>query len=219
MKIYGLTVCVGFADLLAPSMFRWATGLDRWTVVTSPTDQPTLDLCAAAGVDTFQTEAFYLDRAVFNKGRAMSEAYLAREWPDWVLFIDADVIPPPDWRARVEAADPVPGCLYGATRRLASGSRYLEGEIAGFFQLFHASDRHVQRRPLLDCAWRHAGGYDSEFQFRWTQDQRIWIPDLELLHQGEPGENWWMRGNKAQMDQMLRDRQGTPGGIAQYERL
>jgi hypothetical protein len=218
MILCGLTVCVGYAELLRPSVPRWTAGLDRWTVVTAPGDQATLDLCAAAGVDTFQTDAFTLDGAVFNKGRAMSEAYTARTWPDWVVFIDADVIPPAEWRWLVEAATPVPGWLYGARRRLTSGAPYFDGEIAGFFQLFHATDPRVQRQPILDCTWRHAGGYDSEFQFRWPPECRSVIPGLELVHQGEPGQNWWAR-DPARMARMLRDRQDAPGGIAPDEHL
>ena len=175
MKLCGLTVSVGYADLLEPSVRRWATALDRWIVVTTPDDHATLELCARHGVATYLTRAFFDDQAVFNKANAMSEAYVATPWTEFWLFIDADVIPPADWRARVEAAQPMSGNLYGCTRRLEDGSVYNEGEIAGYFQLFHASDPQVQRRPLLDCSWQHAGGYDSEFQFRWMPDQRIWI--------------------------------------------
>jgi hypothetical protein len=218
VKIHGFTVSVDYADLLAPSVDRWLHGLDGWVVITTPDDQATQRLCARQGITLHRTRAFYDDGTRFNKAKAMAEAYDRFPPSDWVLLIDADVIPPDDWRARVDQAAPEPGKLYGAGRRLESGSLYREGEIAGYFQLFHASDRNVQRRPVFDCTWRHAGGYDSEFQFRWKADWRRYIPGLELVHQGEPGQNWFGRGRVAEMDAMLRRRLAA-GGVTKEERL
>lgn len=217
MRIRGITVCVDYSDLLIVSARRWLEQLDSWIVITSPDDDRTKFMCDQLKITSWDTTAFYRDGAVFNKALAMSELYGMSHWLDWWLFIDADIVPPTDWRKRVEAAQPSPGNLYGCSRRLETGGRYGDGELAGFFQLFHAHDPNAQRRPLLDCSWQHAGGYDSEFQFRWTPDRRILIPYLEVTHLGEPGRNWWRRGNTARMDEMLRDRKAA-GGIAPYER-
>lgn len=216
MRIRGLTVCVDYADLFAVGAPQWAAGLDSWIIVTTPEDEATRSVCRRLGLTVIETTAFYRDGAVFNKGLAMSEAYALSHWQDWWLFLDADLVPQPDWRTPVVAAQPVVGTLYGCPRRLETGAYYREGELAGYFQLFHTFDRNAQRHPLLDCSWVHAGGYDSEFQARW-QDRRVWIPGLEVTHLGEPGRNWWRRGNAARMDEMLRDRR-QHGGIAPYER-
>ena len=77
----------------------------------------------------------------------------------------------------------------------------------------------MQRRPVFDCTWRHAGSYDSEFQFRWKVEWRRYIPGLELMHQGEPGQNWWGRGQVGMMQAMLKARAETPGGVAPFEKL
>lgn len=216
MKLRGLTVCVDYSDLLIVGAKAWAEGLDDWIIITTPDDEATQALATYLGVTQHQTVTFYQDGAVFNKAAAMSEVYAMSHWPGWWVFIDADLVPPRDWRACVEAAEPKLGTLYGCPRRLENGQLYAEGELAGYFQLFHAYDPHAQRRPLLDCTWQHAGGYDSEFQARW-QDRRVWIPGLEVMHLGEPGRNWWRRGNAARMDEMLHDRR-RHGGIAPYER-
>ncbi len=166
------------------------------------------------------TEIFYANDAAFNKGAALSEAaancITDGRWKDWVALIDADIVPPPNWKALVEAEEPQSGNLYGARRVLENGKQFYDGEIAGFFQLFHTSDPNVQRRPLVETDWVHAGGYDSEFQFRWKDHQRIHLP-IHMTHLGEPGQNWFGRGEVDEMKTMLAARRGRM--FAPTERL
>lgn len=207
MKISGLTVCVDYADLLQNSLSRWCRGLDRLIIVTTPTDEATLDLCRRWGIPSHQTDAFYRDGAAFNKGLAISEAVEQCNWlEDWQLLFDADIVPPENWRQIVEVARPEPGFIYGAVRQLESGERFSDrSEIPGYFQLFHASDKNSQRKPLLDTTWRHAGGMDSEFHQRWPHNRKRWL-DMTLIHQGEPGMNWHGRGNYEATARMLMER-------------
>ena len=93
MKIQGFTVSVDYADLLASSVERWAGGLDDWIVITTPEDEDTQALCQVRGIKMHLTRAFYQDGAMFNKGKAMVEAYELFPPSDWVLLIDADVFP------------------------------------------------------------------------------------------------------------------------------
>lgn len=212
MKIHGMTVSVGYADLLGKGLDSWLNGLDTLTVVTDHEDIKTIDMARRAGCRVFMTDTFYDDGAVFNKGKAASQAVeMALPWMDWVLTFDADIIPPDDWRQVIEARreEIHPGYLYGATRILDTGTAYRDNELAGFFQLWHTSDPNVQRRPLYETCWRHAGGYDSEFQGRWLsamEDRRILLP-LEMEHQGYAGANWWGRGNHQDLRRMQHLRQ------------
>lgn len=219
MKISALTVSVNYADLLEKSLERWLGGCERLLVVTAAADEATQQLCRKWKVETYITEAFYRDGAAFNKGLAISEAVERCHWlEDWQLLFDADIIPPWDWRLIVEAARPQPGTIYGAVRQLESGERFSDrAEIPGYFQLFHASDRNAQRRPLLDVTWKHAGGMDSEFHQRWLPNQKRWL-DMTLIHQGEPGMNWHGRGNYEATARMLMERIRCRG-IGKDERL
>lgn len=218
MRISGLTVSVNYADLLEKSIDLWNV-CDKLLVVTTPEDAATRALCASRDVLMHQTDAFYRDGAVFNKGAAISEAVEIFDYlDDWCLLFDADMIPPRGWRGIVETSGLQPGNIYGARRVMEDGStnRSDDFELAGYFQMFHSTDANAQRKPLLDCRWTHAGGYDSELQGRWSRDRKIRLP-LTLTHQGQPGRNWFGRFNTAQMDKLIEDR-SRAGKIVAYER-
>lgn len=227
MRIHGLVVCVNYSDLLARSLSIWSRTLASLCVVTTPNDAETIRLvCATVGsqlfdelnplvrptVRLFQTDAFTRDGAAFNKGRAMQEARDALLSPlathplplDWTLFFDADVIPPSNWLDVVRAADPEPGWLLGCRRCEEDGTPIKDGEIAGYFQLFHSADPRAAEP--LDIWWAHAGNYDSRFAHRWPGNLKGFIPGLTLIHQGERGSNWCGRGNQAAMSELHAER-------------
>lgn len=217
MKITGLVVCVDYADLLERGLSRWRDGLDKLLVVTRPRDIQTQELCRAAGVGFHVTDAFNFSGSVFNKAAALSEAIEALAWEGWFLNFDADVVPPENWRERLEAEKVDRGYLHGCHRLNERGAPMRDGEMAGYFHLWHTSDERVQRRPLWDVRWRHAGGYDSEFAFRWGSDNWRWLPFL-VTHLGDCGSNWWGRGNQDAHREMMRGRMKT-GCLADCERL
>lgn len=216
MRIDAITVCVSYSDLLRKGMNNWKRGLDSLLVVTTPTDIETQQLCVAWDMPTFKTTAFYQDGAVFNKGRAIAEAYERLKPADWVLFFDSDIIPPADWREVVESAVPTVGNLYGAPRCDEKGNLINDGEMPGYFHLFHSADQNAQERPIVDDHWSHAGAYDSYFSMRWFRDERIWLP-MTVTHQGETGQNWFGRGNHELMQDM-REQRIIRGGH-QHERI
>lgn len=207
MKIHGLVVCVHYADLFRRAINRWKS-LASLTVVTSLTDADTMELCARHGAVPYSTDAFYLRGAHFNKGAAMQEARRFMPDSDWHLFFDADVIPPEDWIDIVAQCNPQAGHLYGARRRHEDGRPIADGEIAGFFQLFHSSDP-AGRQPL-DTHWTHGGNYDSRFMQRWPSTMKHFLP-LTCVHLGETGRNWAGRGNDAVM-KAIRDERKKRGG-------
>lgn len=220
MKISGMVVSVDYADYLANSLQRWIAGLDSLIVVSTARDEETLKLCQLHDCFLYQTDAFYANGAVFNKGAAISEAVAPCNWlDDWQLLFDADIIPVENWRDIVEAAGCQQGHLYGAIRRMEDGSanRSDDFELPGYFQLFHAEDENAQRVPLMDCSWSHGGGYDSEFQARWSAGNKHRLP-LTLTHQGPHGRHWWGRYRTDLMDAMYEERQRTHR-IAKCERI
>jgi hypothetical protein len=215
MKISALCVCVDYADLLRPSLARWASGLDDLLVVSSKSDMATYNLCASLGVPCHATDVFYEAGAAFNKAAAMDLALERLRRDEWLLAFDADVVPPADWKARLESLSPACGNLYGAVRTDGTGKRINDGELAGFFQLWHADDPVAQERPLFG-SWHNASAYDSEFMRRWPADRRVILP-IELEHQGPRGTNWCGRGNHQGMLAMQFER-SRRGGY-RHERL
>ena len=219
-QINAYTVCVNYADILTLSIDRWKQA-DSLIVITDTKDEATLALTEDHGVELWQTDVFYENRAFFNKGAAISECYGHRPPKNWSLFFDADVIPPENWREIIEPKDPAdgrihPGFLYGAQRHDEQGVLIQDCACAGFFQLFNVSDFNAQRRPIVDTHWSHAGNYDSEFKERWAVSQRVTLP-LHLKHIGTPMVNWCGRGNFAPMSMLLSERRKR-GGFS-HERI
>jgi hypothetical protein len=223
MKIHALTVCVDYADLLALSIDRWMATLDSLLIVTSHEDEATIELAHKHKASVYRTQAFYEDGATFNKGRAMERARKSMPWHDWILFFDADIVPPVDWREQL--GELAPGNLYGPRRRECPDVSQMErGDLpyppndcigVGFFQLFHASDAKVQADPLLETDWSHAGIYDSHFMHRWSHQERKQLP-FDVLHIGER-DNWLGRGNKTGFAELMAERERRGG--YQHERV
>jgi hypothetical protein len=211
MNIEAITVCVDYVDLLKFSIGKWLRELDRLVVVTSPRDEATIQFCRKCKSDKLichTTDLFYANGASFNKGAAMEEALSLLDGDDWILFFDSDIqLVNPNLRS-VIAEHAQMGALHGAPRfqvHNVGGFRRGEApemtsipdlEIAGYFQLFHASDPRVcdstgkLRRPLLSTHWKHAGNYDSDFQHLWDEASKRRIP-FPLLHLGEFNQNWF----------------------------
>jgi glycosyltransferase involved in cell wall biosynthesis len=218
MKIHGLVVSVNYADLLALSIERWATSLDSLTVVTTHEDKETGSLAARNGCRVFWTDAFYRNGASFNKGAAMEEARQQMPWKDWILFFDADIVPPEDWFHQVQE-NAKPGFLNGARRYQAATKDDLlkpklklisgEGPGVGYFQLFRHDDLHARSVPLLETCWPHAGVYDSAFLARWHKNERHMMP-LRLAHVGTQ-HNWFGRDNAEAYQNMQAEREKRGG--------
>lgn len=228
LTIHGLTVCVNYADFLARGIARWMSGLASLTVVTTPADAETQALAVAHGAEFFATDLFTADGAVFNKGRAMEAARLAMPWSDWILLFDSDVVPPEDWKARLDRSQPRPGALYGCHRFEAGEDVEDRGQPkcahdvpgVGFFQLFHASDPAVQvvGEPLIDTHWVHGGNYDNRFMDRWrAHGRQIRTVPFRVAHVGER-ENWFGRGNREAFEAMQAERKRR-GGQWDHERI
>lgn len=222
MIIEGLCACVDYADMLRLTLPRWSATLDRIVVITAPSDRQTPQVAADyPNAAVHVTEAFYARGASFNKGAAMEEGRRLLAWTDWVLLLDVDILPPLNWVDRFAAAAPRPGWLYGCSRYqlddvrrgIPAGSQRMPGSRwAGYFQLFHTSDPRAGRSPLLTTTWRHAGGYDSDFERLWG-DRKVHLP-IRLGHLGERGVNWCGRSERGrrQLRRLLDLRHRQPAG-------
>lgn len=228
MHITAMTVCVDYAHHLERSLERWKQIADKLLVVTAERDTATRALCESHGVATHCTDLFWANGAKFNKGRGIADAYYRNlsPVPDWMLFFDADIVPPEGCRAYIEANVKRPEWLYGCYRTNEAGLLFGDPDIAGYFHLAHISSPHMQVKPIVDTHWAHAGNYDSTFQDRWSKAERVRL-DMRVIHLGdEPGANWMGVGNKHLVDAMHRERRRrrgrwdheTPDNIQQLER-
>lgn len=214
MRIHGLTTCVNYADKLKHGIGNWLPALTSLTIVTSAQDNETNLLAEQYGANVVNTHAFWINDngvrdSMFNKSRAMMVGIEHMPWEAWILFFDADVSPQSGWLQQVEAFEPRCGNLYGAQRMLDDGTVKREGEIAGFFQMFHVNDPVVQAKPLL-TSHTNASGYDSIFQSRWPRENRIVMP-LVLRHFGPHGQHWCGIHNDAAMDALRQERKRRGG--------
>lgn len=199
-------VSVEYADMLAVTLPRaLANAFSRVTVITTITDNESQSVARRYGAAVYVTDAFYRSGAPFNKGLALAEAMAADSPDGWCAVIDADILFPaaPDWTALKR------GCLHVPPRRLLyevtpqclalmlaheemwrSLSRVDEGiEFPGYCQVWHTEDAPAQIRPRYPTHWRHAGGCDSDFAWRWPVVCRSRLP-WEVLHIGPLNKNW-----------------------------
>jgi hypothetical protein len=190
MKIDGIVTCVGqkYASILNTSLPIWADTLDSVTVVTDGNT----DIKIPNGVNVLETSLFTDYGAFFNKGAALSSAFVYVDPKDWVLHFDADIIPPPNWRKTIVPYIQI-GNLYGAVRVYSNGQLISDPGPPfpyGFFHLWNVTDRFSWVRPLWDLFWPSAGHYEVSFLERWPDKNRIGLP-LKLVHPCEPRTGWF----------------------------
>lgn len=211
MRVNILLVCIDngcYADHLEKSLPVWMKHAASVTVVTDLKDERTPIVAHKYGALLHRTNIFYEDGRLFGKYAAMEEARVkVMPYYDWILFTDADILPPDDWLEQIKKANPSIGDLYGCSRVMDSGKvTKAVGEIAGFFQLFHVDDPSVRQTPILNPAWLHCGNGDSELAFRWPPENRIHLP-IEVRHFGPDGVNWCGADKPEEMIRIRIDRQ------------
>lgn len=213
-----IIVCVDYSDYLSLTLPYNRHHFSEVMIVTSPTDTKTQELAAANNCRVHITDAFYADGAVFNKFRAMEEAFGVYGRYGWLCIMDADVLWPKhiDWvfvepykqlRLPEHIATRywmMPGVLHTPLRRMWEDvTPYVpqepywaqfplhpqQVEWAGYTQIFHATDSVLGPAPWHEINWSHAGAPDSWFQQKWEQRNKR-RPPFICLHLGQAGRNW-----------------------------
>lgn len=189
MRIDGIVTCVGrkYADILHRSLPLWVDTLDSVTIVTDSFTS----FNPPYGVEFFRTDLFTKYGAYFNKGAALSSAYVRMNAKDWVLHFDADTIPPANWRRLAEPIIEV-GHLYGCQRVYSDGKPIHDPPPFpyGFFHLWNVKDPKCWVRPLWDLFWPSAGHYEISFIERWPSIDRVRLP-FSVVHPCEPRQGWF----------------------------
>lgn len=202
-----LVVCVEFDDFLAITLPRNNRHFEQTLVITSICDIDTQRLALENACQVFITDVFYENEAVFNKGAAIEKGLDILGRDGWLCLWDADIVMP----STIEF-DKDPACLYTALRRTldnpADFSDALvwnhvpitghEDEFPGYFQLFNA--QAAGPKPWFEVNWKHAGGYDGNFQNKFSK-KNLCRPPFNVLHLGPSvdmvskfhlrvGDNW-----------------------------
>lgn len=216
-EIKGIVVCVNYDDLLAITLPRNLKHLSSCLVVTSLTDQRTVDRVKSVGCNIYQTDAFTRHGARFNKGLALEEAFDVTGRSGWIMVWDADTLLPPPLLAPMDNLQI--GTLYSARRRILINPKewsehtnwerlpiHNDRVFPGYFHLFHADDPVLVRRPWYDVTFSHAGGGDGYFQSRWTDTNKTRFP-WHVLHLGPIDTNWHGRATDRIDGQPVEDQQ------------
>ncbi len=190
MRIDAVMTCVGtlYQSFLLRSLPIWLDTLDSLTIAT---DRP-MHLGIKSNLHVHVTTAFTADGAYLNKGKALTEAYGKANPQDWALSIDADIVPPTDWRLLAEQRAR-PDSINGAYRYDENG-RHLDQRPPirpkGYFQLWHTADPTFQRNPVFEIHHPHAAHYDTAFYEQWPIRKRHDL-HFRLTHLGERSVNWF----------------------------
>lgn len=204
--VTAVLVSVEYGDLLAITLPRNRHHFARVVVVTSPDDHETIRVARACDAFVLTTRCFWDRGAWFNKGAGLEHGleFAGLGWRDgWYCVMDADILLPTGPRLEFEGRQP--GRLYVPPRRIVEPEQIdnpsaweptrTREEFAGYFQLFHASDPALNKRPWYPTDWRHAGGCDTDFWRKWPGPLRH-RPPFEVLHVGQDGANWCGRATR-----------------------
>lgn len=202
--IEALVTCVDYADYLAQTLPCLLEQVDRVVVVTTPDDDATAEVVAKHDrVELVQTDAFYRNGDLFNKGAAINEGLQRLSVNTWTLLIDADTA--------ILGGIPIPAdrqAIYGARRLRVCGpvqwehvkrlhALHLEelhsnmGPAGyfpyGFFQLYYRDEQTLGYPENLT----DASESDYAFAMRWSRRVQL---DMRVAHlempDARPGINW-----------------------------
>lgn len=200
IKPKAIIVSVDYADILAMTLPYNRDFFSEVLIVTTAEDTATMEIAKANDAKVYCTDAFYRRNAYFNKFLALEEGLDILGRDGWLLILDADIVIPqqrpmfipqqgkiytPHRRIKLEIACGIP-----EQRRWSQYKRTKANEeFAGYFQLFHASDRALGPVPWHSVQWTWAGGADTAFHNQWMPMNKV-RPPFEVLHLGAPFRNW-----------------------------
>lgn len=206
-KISAIIPCVGYGDILEITLPKNKKHFDEFIIVTDIKDLKTKQVCYDNNIKCIQTDAFYNNGAIFNKGAAMNVAYKNLQHRDWCLNLDADIILPDNFRYAFFAHDLNKDELYGTPRKfLWNNDQYklwdknenlgeelltLDGIGVGYFQAFNFKAKCLINLDVgsLQKNSNTAEQVDIEFLYKWYPPPHPQVPRLffDVIHLGPPG--------------------------------
>jgi hypothetical protein len=179
-SVNATTVCIGYGDFLRESARFNARHFDKWTIVTSPDDHETREVCRQFALHCLVTEDANRD-GDFSKGRLVERGLNHAHGDGWVCHIDADVVLHPNFRHRLMLAHLDPKKIYGCDRIMVKS-------WADWQKIQHGGWLHCSRDGYTDGR-TFPPGY--EIGSRWIgQDGFAPVGFWQLWHREHGGEEW-----------------------------
>ena len=116
MKIEAVIICVNYSDFLAHTLPSTCSKFNKLVVVTDTKDHKTKNLCEYYNVQCVQTDVFYENGDLFNKGKGINAGLKELDLDGWVVHLDADIYLPPLTRSILESLPLDQSKIYGADR-------------------------------------------------------------------------------------------------------
>jgi hypothetical protein len=136
MFIEAVTVCVGYDDFLTAVAPYNIQHLDRWLIVTKPSDEGTREVCRR-----FDLEVLLSDDGGskdFQKGKLIERGLQHLSASGWRLHLDSDIVLPGKFKQLLKAADLNEDTIYGVDRiMIRSWEEWLKFQESGFIQNSH----------------------------------------------------------------------------------
>jgi hypothetical protein len=98
LRLEGVTVSVGFDDLLDVTLGLNHPHFDQMIVVTSHDDKRTQSVARKHGAHCVTTDLFFKNGRTMNKGAAINAGMSYFQYYGWRLHLDADIILPDNFR-------------------------------------------------------------------------------------------------------------------------
>jgi hypothetical protein len=121
MKIEAVMVCVNYSDFLAHTLPSTKGQFNKMVVVTDHNDVDTKKLCEYYNVECVQTDVFYENGDVFNKGKGINAGLEQLDLDGWVVHLDADIYLPPQTGSILQTIPLCEDKIYGADRLMCPG--------------------------------------------------------------------------------------------------
>lgn len=206
MYLEGLVVSSGYSDYLSITLSLNRSFFDKLLVITTTVDTDTQAICRQNDVEYILSEEIHKDGAGINRGLAYNQAVKKLSRSDWIIFFDADIIMPVDFRSLLEQQQLDIECLYytgrvGPTVDIENqirafldnrelihswemGCEYANQGPWGYFQLFNANAVVLSN----DNQWyperfHGVGNSDNHFQLKWKEKKCLLPqPQFKVAH-------------------------------------
>lgn len=117
LRLEGVTVCVGFDDLLDITLTKNHSHFDTLIVVTNHADRKTQEVARKHGATCVKSDLFQKNGRSFNKGAAVNAGFDYFQFFGWRMHLDSDIVLPDNFRRVLfNHSHLEQHCIYGADR-------------------------------------------------------------------------------------------------------
>lgn len=160
--IEAVTVCINYGDFLAAVAPFNRHHFRQWTVVTTPADEETREVCRQHDIHCLLSNDDKRD-GVFSKGRLVERGLQHLSADTWVLHLDGDICLPQSFRFELDRAHLEDRKVYGVDRFMVRGYKQWQKLLAtgypGQVQRDHPHQPLLPKGYPLGSRWAGSDGY------------------------------------------------------------